>query len=113
MQDIAIAQPLALSAEVIASIPPVPLGVGEGVVHRILWQNENSMAGVLTVPAGRSLGLHTHRTNHHHIWVIEGQAAILGSVLGPGSYAHVPHGVEHDIDASATDGCTLLYFYLR
>jgi quercetin dioxygenase-like cupin family protein len=31
----------------------------------------------------------------------------------PGAYVHIPAGVDHDIDASATDGCTLYYLYLR
>jgi hypothetical protein len=45
--------------------------------------------------------------------VLEGSADILGVEVGPGSYAHIPNGVDHDIDASATDGCTVFYLYLR
>ncbi|HXX89615.1 MAG TPA: cupin domain-containing protein [Acidimicrobiales bacterium] len=91
----------------------VPLGPMEGVTHRVLWQDGTSMAGVLRIEAGRRLGLHTHRVNDHHIWVLEGRAEILGHVLGPGSYVYEPSGVEHDIDASATEGCTVFYLYVR
>ena len=105
--------PVVLTAEAIAAIPATPLGNLDGVVHRVLWRNEKSMAGVLTVEAGRRLGAHTHRVNHHHLWLLDGRATILGAELGPGSYVHVPNGIEHDIDASATDGCTVFYLYLR
>jgi quercetin dioxygenase-like cupin family protein len=30
-----------------------------------------------------------------------------------GAYVHIPAGVDHDIDATETDGCTLYYLYLR
>ena len=52
------------------------------------------MAGVLTVEAGRRLGAHAHRVNHHHLWVLNGRATILGTELGPGSYVDIPSGVE-------------------
>jgi quercetin dioxygenase-like cupin family protein len=100
------------TAEEIGRLPAVPLGSLEGVVHRVLWQDDKSMAGVLTVEGGRSLGRHTHRANTHHIWVLEGTAEILGRTLGPGGYAHIPSGVEHDIDATGSAGCTVYYLYL-
>jgi quercetin dioxygenase-like cupin family protein len=102
-----------LTADAISALPPVPLGGIEGVSHRVLWQSETSMAGVLTVAAGHRLGTHAHRLNHHHMWVIEGSAVILGKDVGPGSYVHIPGGVEHDIDATASQGCTVFYLYLR
>jgi quercetin dioxygenase-like cupin family protein len=113
MQAVVEQRPVVLTAEAIAAVPATPLGNLDGVVHRVLWRNEKSMAGVLTVEAGRRLGAHTHRVNHHHLWLLDGRATILGTELGPGSYVHVPSGVEHDIDASATDGCTVFYLYLR
>jgi quercetin dioxygenase-like cupin family protein len=105
--------PVVLVPEAIAALPLVPLAGVDGVMHRVLWSNEASMAGLMTVERGRHLGAHTHRTNHHHIWVIDGRATILDTDVVEGSYVHVPAGVEHDIDASATDGCTVLYLYLR
>jgi quercetin dioxygenase-like cupin family protein len=71
------------------------------------------MAGVLTVAPGHRLGSHTHRVNHHHIWVLDGRGVILGHELGSGSYVHIPGGVEHDIDATASEGCTVFYLYIR
>ena len=68
---------------------------------------------MLTVAAGRRLGADTHRVNHHHLWLLEGRAGILGTELGPRSCVHVPWGVDHDVDASATGGCTVYYPYLR
>lgn len=102
-----------LDAADIGRLPRLSLGGIPGVTHRVLWEEADSMSGVLTVEAGHHLGAHTHRVNHHHLWVLEGRALIGGSMLGPGSYAHIPAGIEHDIDATATDGCTVLYLYLR
>jgi len=79
----------------------------------VLWRTDTSMAGVLTVEPGHHLGRHAHRANHHHVWVLDGAAVILDTELGAGSYVHIPSGVEHDIDASATDGCAVFYLYLR
>ncbi len=110
--EIAVA-PVVLTAPAVAELPSVPLGPQVGVSQRVLWQTEASMAGILTIDAGCQLGKHTHRTNHHHIWVLSGRAVILGTECGEGSYAHIPSGVEHDIDASATEGCTVFYLYLR
>lgn len=106
-------QPTVLSPAEIDQLPAVPLGDIEGVSHRVLWQDGTSMAGVLTVAAGHELGAHTHRQNHHHIWVLAGEAEMLGQVVGPGSYVHVPAGVEHNTDARATEGCTIYYLYIR
>lgn len=105
-------QPTVLSADDIGRIPTQPLGNLPGVTNQVLWQDATSMAGVLTIEGGYELGAHTHRQNHHHIWVLEGSAEMLGQVVGPGSYVHVPAGVEHNTDARATGGCTIFYLYI-
>ncbi|HMK12672.1 MAG TPA: hypothetical protein VK461_13865 [Acidimicrobiales bacterium] len=105
--------PVVLTADAIAAIAPEPLGPIAGVSHRVVWRSDASMAGVMTVVAGHRLGTHKHRENHHHIWVLEGHAVILGTEVGPGSYVHVPSGVDHDIDATGSEGCTIFYLYLR
>ena len=105
--------PIVLTADDIAAIAPEPLGPLEGVTHRVVWRNEASMAGVLTVLSGHRLGSHAHRANHHHIWVLEGHAVVLDTTVGPGSYVYVPSGVDHDIDATESEGCTVFYLYLR
>jgi hypothetical protein len=55
--------------------------------------------------------VYTHRVNHHHIWLLEGCPTILGEEVHTGSYVRVPAGVAHDIDATATGGCTDFYLY--
>ena len=104
-------QPTVLTSEGVDALPLEPLGHLHGVAHRVLWRDGTSMAGVMTVAGGHRLGRHAHRVNHHHIWVIDGHAVILGSDLGPGAYVHVPSGVDHDIDASTSEGCTVFYLY--
>jgi len=106
-------QPTVYTAEEIDSLPAIPLGPLDGVTHRVLWRIDTSMAGVLTVEAGHRLGVHAHRINHHHVWVLEGRATIVGAELGAGSYVHIPSGVDHDLDATSTSGCTVFYLYLR
>ena len=105
-------QPFVLTAEAISRLRVEALGSIVGVKHRVVWRTERSMAGVMTVEAGHQLGMHRHRVNQHHMWVLDGHAKILGVEVGPGSYAHVPSGADHDIDASETEGCTVFYLYL-
>lgn len=105
--------PVVLTNEDIEQLPEVPLGPNRGVTHRVLWCDDTSTAGVMTVQAGARLGVHVHGANNHHIWVLRGHATILGRRLGPGAYAYEPSHVQHDIDASDTEGCTLFYVYMR
>jgi quercetin dioxygenase-like cupin family protein len=105
--------PVVLTADEIELVPPRPLGNLRGISNRVLWQSDNSIAGVLSVDAGHRLGAHTHHANHHHMWVLDGTAMILGSRVTPGSYIHIPAGVEHDIDATSSEGCTVYYLYLQ
>lgn len=105
--------PVVLTPQAIEALPLEPLGRLEGVQHRVLWRDDTSMSGVLTVAPGRNLGRHTHRQNHHHIWVLDGEPIVLGQRLRPGSYVHIPSGVEHDIEAPGDGPCTVLYMYLR
>ena len=104
--------PLVLTAEAIGKLPSEGLGSIAGVTHRVIWRSDNSMAGVMSVEGGHHLGTHKHRSNHHHLWVLDGRATILGVDVGPGSYVHVPSGVDHDIDARESGGCTVFYLYL-
>jgi len=100
-----------LDAAALAAIPEEPLGDLPGIRHRPAWTDGVSKAGVMHVDAGNHLGAHTHRRHHHHIWIVEGRARILGSEVGPGSYVQVPAGVEHDVDARDTEGCSFFYLY--
>jgi mannose-6-phosphate isomerase-like protein (cupin superfamily) len=105
------AAPIVLTPEMVAAVAASQLGSLPHVSRRVLWCNETSEAGVLTVAGGHALGPHTHRINHHHMWVIDGHAIVLGTRIGAGSYVHIPAGVEHDIDATTTEGCTVFYLY--
>jgi quercetin dioxygenase-like cupin family protein len=102
-----------MSAAAIAREPLEPLGPTVPATHAVLWRDDTSMAGVLVLAAGQRLGEHSHRRHHHHLWITEGEAVILGERLGVGSYVHVPSGMEHDIDATDTDGCRVFYLYIQ
>ena len=105
-------EPFVLTAEAIRELPVEGLGGIAGVTNRVLWRTGSSMAGVLTVAGGHRLGMHRHRANDHHMWLLDGRATILDVEVARGSYAHVPSGVDHDIDATDTDGCSVFYLYL-
>lgn len=105
--------PTVLTAGAINELPGEQLGHLAGVSHRILWHDATSMAGLLTIEAGHQLGRHSHRFNHHHLWMLDGRATVVGTEVGPGAYVHIPRGVDHDIDASITEGCTVFYLYVR
>lgn len=102
-----------LAAANIAALEEQPLGDLPGVGRRIFYRDDTSEAGIMRLAGGQRLGSHTHRENHHHMWVLDGEAVIVGSRVGAGSYVHIPAGVEHDIDATSTDGCTVVYLYVR
>lgn len=104
--------PLVLNADAVKALPVQTIGDIPGIRHRVLWHSDDAMVGVMTVQAGHRLGAHTHERNHHHLFVLEGRLHILGEVLGPGSYVHIPSGVEHDIDATETSGGTIYYTYI-
>jgi len=65
----------------------------------------------LCVDPGHRLGPHTHRRHHHDCSLVAGHADVLGRWLGAGSHVHIPAGVEHDIDAIETEGCTMYFEY--
>lgn len=103
---------IVLDGQEVRAVPHQQLGHTEGVTHSVLWSDGTSMTGVLVVEAGRRLGTHAHRTHDHHMWVIDGEVEVMGRRVGAHAYIHVPAGVEHDIDATDTDGCTMYYSYI-
>jgi quercetin dioxygenase-like cupin family protein len=86
--------------------------VGTGVTHKVLWQEERSLAGIMRIEPHGQVDWHAHRSAHHHIWVLEGAVDVAGRILGPGSYAHVPPRVEHCLGAVGSAPTTFLYTYL-
>lgn len=105
--------PTVLDAEQVAGIDDAPLGSIPGVSNAVLHRDASSVTGILTVAGGHRLGRHRHRHHVHHMWVIEGEARIADRNLGPGSYVHIPVGIDHDIDATGTSGVTVYYTYVH
>ncbi|MFP3899439.1 MAG: cupin domain-containing protein [Acidimicrobiia bacterium] len=100
--------------EAAEALPALPLEGFEGVTYKLLWRSGKSVAGIMHVRPGREVGAHVHQRSHHHIWVLEGSAEMVGRRVGPGSYVHVPAGVEHGITGvEGHDGLTVYYLYLR
>lgn len=107
-------EPVLLQQFVLAGLPWEPLpAIGEGVEHKILWRSGTSMAGVMRLSPGGFVGAHSHRAAHHHLWVLEGSIEVLATVLGPGSYAHVPATVTHAMVNRSDGPTTFLYLYLQ
>jgi quercetin dioxygenase-like cupin family protein len=93
-------------------LPQAPLGTIDGVMNTVLWTDGTSMTGVLDVAAGHRLGEHRHRRHLHHMWVLAGEAVIAGDRVGPGTFVHIPPGVDHDIDATDSGGVSVYYSYV-
>lgn len=90
-----------------------PLDPYDGVDYKLLWRSGKSVAGLMQIAPGAMVTPHTHDRSHHHIWVIDGTAEMLGEVVGPGTYVHIPASVEHSIRALGDGPATMLYLYLR
>lgn len=105
------AHAITLAPQEIDALPWGRLGDRVGVALQVLWTDGTSQTGILRVDAGQCLGRHAHRRHDHDYWLIDGHADVLGRWLGAGSYVHIPAGVEHDVDATETEGCTLYYAY--
>jgi quercetin dioxygenase-like cupin family protein len=90
-----------------------PLEPYDGVDYKLLWRSGKSVAGLMRLAPGGAVTPHTHVRSHHHLWVIDGTAEMLGERVGAGTYVHVPAGVEHGLRALDEAGCTLLYLFLR
>jgi quercetin dioxygenase-like cupin family protein len=91
---------------------PMPQ-VGTDVLQKVLWQAGRSQAGLMRIEPRGEVAWHSHRSAHHHIWVLEGTVDVAGRVIGPGSYAHVPAGVDHRLAAVGSAPTTFLYTYLE
>ena len=82
----------------------------EGARDEQIWATPESAAGILTMAAGQRLVFAGERL-HHHIWVLDGEADLLGSTLTSGAYVHVEPGAQHALDASSTLGCTVFHVF--
>jgi quercetin dioxygenase-like cupin family protein len=102
-----------LDTAAIDRLPQQQLHGLRDVLTRVLWRSGGSLAGVIDVGAGEQLPGHAHPEGHHHVWVLSGTAKILGTAVGPGSYVHVPAGLDHAIEDVSAGGLTMFYLYLR
>lgn len=90
-----------------------PLEPYEGVDYKLLWRSGKSVAGLMRIAPGAEVTPHAHVRSHHHIWLVEGSAEMLGERVGPGTYVHIPAHVDHGMRTVGDDPCTMLYLYLR
>lgn len=90
----------------------VPTTLAPGVTGTDLWASGRSHAGLMWLEPGARLEAHTHTRHAHHVWVVEGGMETLGRSLAAGSYAVVPPGQRHGLQAGAA-GVTLFYLYLE
>lgn len=80
---------------------------------KVLWRSGESMAGILLLEPGASLGTHVHEHADHHAFVLEGRCRLNGEQLLAGSYMFVPRGKVHTVAGGHPSGCRVLYFYLH
>jgi mannose-6-phosphate isomerase-like protein (cupin superfamily) len=97
----------------IARLPWEPLPGFDHVTNRLLWRSGRSQCGIMHIPPGAEVSPHVHQRAHHHVWVLEGSAVLLGVRVVPGTYTHIPATVEHGFTDPGPKGCTVLYLYLR
>lgn len=85
----------------------VPVPGSPGVHVKELTAEHGNAAVLIAYRAGAVTRGPAHRDASHHLWVVAGQAVVAGRRLRAGSYAHVPVGVAHPIEAGPA-GCIIL-----
>lgn len=110
----ATSQPLKtlLAAHAVEQLPWEDLHGVPGVRTKVLWRSGGSLAGILLMESGASLGSHAHPEGHHHVYIVEGRCTVGDEQLTEGAYVHIPAGEPHDIGAAGPTGCRLFYLYL-
>ena len=93
----------------IGELPWEELPGANGVEHRVLYEDENSIAGLLRLHPGAGELTHLHIHGEHHLWVLDGTVSVDDTTLSADSYLHVPSRLAHRI----TDvGAGSLLFYV-
>ena len=85
----------------------------EGVSHVTLWHEADDYAGMLWIARDAGIPTHRHELASHHVWVVEGVAAVQGQDLESGSYWYVPPGASHAVHGAGQNGCKLFYLHIR
>lgn len=82
-----------------------------GVGQKILWRSGDVTIGLIRVDPGAEKPAHVHHGAHHHIWMVSGEATMVGQRVDAGSYVYIPPGVEHEVTDVGPDGCVFFYTY--
>lgn len=101
-----------VSPEDLAQLKAFPLHGDERMQNKLLWKSPNgdTIVGLMHMaPGARDVG-HNHPSATQHTWVLDGTVSIGGVKAGPGSYAFVPPGVDHETVAG-DEPCTMFYVY--
>lgn len=94
----------------LADHPWEPFPGSDGVEHRVLYQDERSVAGLLRLHPGGAEPTHLHLNGGHHLWVLGGLISVDDTSLPPDSYVHVPSRLTHRI-VDAGGGSLLFYVF--
>ena len=81
-----------------------------GVEHRVLYQDDHTIAGLLRLHPGAGELTHLHVEGEHHLWVLGGVVSVDETPLPADSYLHVPSGLTHRI-VDAGGGSLLFYVF--
>lgn len=104
--------PILLDADSIMQLPDRRLPGMEAAPSKLLWRSGDSVASLTSVEPGATLTLHRQRYAQHHAWVLEGSCTIMGRILGPGAYVHIPPGAGHDVVVAGPEGATIYYVFV-
>lgn len=102
---------MVLAASDVDAIAWEPMAEQPGVVSKLLWRSGDVAIGLIRVEAGAERAAHVHHSAHHHIWVVDGAATMVGEPLTAGSYVYIPPGVRHEVTGVGPLGVTFLYTY--
>lgn len=92
----------------VSELPWEPLPGTNGVEHRVLYEDGNTVAGLLRLHGGAGELTHLHLHGEHHLWVLDGDVTIDDTNLPADSYLHVPSRLTHRI--ADTGGGSLLFY---
>jgi quercetin dioxygenase-like cupin family protein len=82
-----------------------------GVTHTVLWRSGDVVIGMIRLEPGAENPEHVHQAAHHHFFLTQGEASIVGRRLQAGGYAHIPPGQPHGVTEVGPEGCTFFYSY--